>query len=116
MFAAQVNANLKTETTDELLGRKRSMHLTAFKYRIDEITDRLQARVPTRSSDWLASPKVEAHLSLQMPIWLAHLRSNVAFTVARLIDRAHKLLWKIGHLAPSESLPIKVAMTVPFGE
>ncbi len=38
----QVNANLKANTTDELLSRKKSMHLTAFKYRIDEIKNELQ--------------------------------------------------------------------------
>ena len=42
--AAQVNANLKADTTEELLGRKKSMHMTAFRYRIDEIFEKLQAR------------------------------------------------------------------------
>jgi hypothetical protein len=37
-----VNANLKADTTDELLGRKRNMHMTAFRYRLDEIADRLK--------------------------------------------------------------------------
>ena len=44
--ASQVNANLKADTTDELLGRKRSMHMTAFQYRIDEISKRLRASTP----------------------------------------------------------------------
>jgi hypothetical protein len=37
-----VNANLKANTTDELLDRKKSMHLAAFRYRIEEIKDKLQ--------------------------------------------------------------------------
>ena len=50
-LVAQVNANLKTETTDELMGRKRTMHLTAFRYRIDEISDRLQVPHPPSTCD-----------------------------------------------------------------
>jgi hypothetical protein len=42
-IASQANANLKADTTDELLGRKRSMHMTAFRYRIDEISEILEA-------------------------------------------------------------------------
>jgi hypothetical protein len=30
-IASQANANLKADTTDELLGRKRSMQMTAFR-------------------------------------------------------------------------------------
>ena len=39
-----MNANLKADTTDVLLNRKRAMHVAAFQYRIDEIADKLQAR------------------------------------------------------------------------
>jgi hypothetical protein len=38
----QVNANLKADTTDALLRRKKDMHMSAFKYRIDEIKVELQ--------------------------------------------------------------------------
>ena len=38
---SQVNANLKADTTEALLGRKKSMHLSALKYRIDEIKNEL---------------------------------------------------------------------------
>jgi hypothetical protein len=38
-----VNANLKADTTEALLGRKKSMHISALKYRIDEIRNELQA-------------------------------------------------------------------------
>jgi hypothetical protein len=40
----QVNANLKADTTDELLKRKKSIHLSAFQYRLDEIMNELQVR------------------------------------------------------------------------
>ena len=40
----QVNANLKADTTDGLLNRKKSMHLSAFQYRIDEIKNALQVQ------------------------------------------------------------------------
>ena len=45
-----MNANLKADTTDELLNRKRAMHIAAFQYRIDEIADKLQARGSLRWS------------------------------------------------------------------
>ncbi len=37
-----MNANLKADTTDGLLRKKKDMHLSAFQYRIDEIKDELQ--------------------------------------------------------------------------
>jgi hypothetical protein len=46
-----VNANLKADTTDELLGRKRNMHMTAFRYRLDEIADRLKVSFLKRRGD-----------------------------------------------------------------
>lgn len=44
MIPVKVNANLKADTTDELLTRKKSMHLSAFQYRLDEIMNELQMR------------------------------------------------------------------------
>ena len=41
----QINANLKADTTEQFLGRKKRMHLTTFAYCIDEIAFALQ--VPT---------------------------------------------------------------------
>jgi hypothetical protein len=38
----QANANLKADTTDVLLGRKKRMHMDAFKYRMAEIAEQLQ--------------------------------------------------------------------------
>jgi hypothetical protein len=46
----QANANLKAETTDVLLGRRRNMHMTAFRYRLDEIAETLKVRANTGSS------------------------------------------------------------------
>ena len=40
----QVNANLKSGTTEMLLERKKRMHMEAFKFRIDDIAVTLQAR------------------------------------------------------------------------
>jgi ankyrin repeat protein len=38
----RVNLNLKTETVEELLEKKRSMHVTAFEFRVNELRQRLQ--------------------------------------------------------------------------
>jgi len=65
---ALVNANLKTETIEQLKGRKKSMHITAFKSIIDETRQWMQAcaeeggRVQARA----ASDKeyVESHLDI----------------------------------------------------
>ena len=38
----RVNLNLKTETVDALLEKKKSMHLTGFEFRVNELKQRLQ--------------------------------------------------------------------------
>ena len=38
----RVNLNLKTETVEELLEKKKSMHVTAFEFRVNELRQRLQ--------------------------------------------------------------------------
>jgi hypothetical protein len=42
LIALQVNANLKADTTEMLLKRKKQMHMEAFKFRIDDINITLQ--------------------------------------------------------------------------
>jgi ankyrin repeat protein len=42
VYSAKLNVNLKARTTDEILGQKREMHLTSFRYFIDEITRDLE--------------------------------------------------------------------------
>lgn len=39
----RVNANLKTETVEQLQGRKKTMHVTAFRMAIDDLRRSLQA-------------------------------------------------------------------------
>ncbi len=43
VISARVNINLKTETLEQLLGKKKSMHIAAFKSVIDETKHWLQA-------------------------------------------------------------------------
>jgi hypothetical protein len=52
----QANANLKADTTDVLLSRKKRMHVDAFKYSIAEIAEDLQviSWPRTLSSDFAA--------------------------------------------------------------
>ena len=40
----QVNANMKADTTDALLERKKQMHMATFNYSINEIANLLQAQ------------------------------------------------------------------------
>jgi len=39
----RVNLNLKTETVEELLEKKKSMHVTGFEFRVNELRQKLQA-------------------------------------------------------------------------
>jgi hypothetical protein len=75
---SQVNANLKADTTDVLMGRKKSMHMTAFRYRIDEISERLQANV--------LSPRCRP-LSEHLEGYLHFLISALSFCSVFIIDR-----------------------------
>ena len=55
---AQVNANLKADKVEKLLERKKEMHTSAFKYRVDEIRRDLQvppAHAPETSRAWRCS-------------------------------------------------------------
>ena len=42
VISARININLKTETVGQLLGKKKSMHVTAFKSVIDETKQWMQ--------------------------------------------------------------------------
>ena len=44
VYPVKVNANLKTTTVEELISRKKTLHLAAFKYRIHEIRGELEAK------------------------------------------------------------------------
>jgi hypothetical protein len=68
---SQVNANLKADTTDELLSRKRTMHMTAFKYRLGEISERLQASNPSLRLLQAPAPSIVYRICF----WSGQLRS-----------------------------------------
>ena len=51
VIPVKVNSNLKTETVEELVTKKRDLHLAAFRYRIDEIKKQLKDVAETRKAD-----------------------------------------------------------------
>mmetsp|Transcript_89171 Transcript_89171/g.238053 ORF Transcript_89171/g.238053 Transcript_89171/m.238053 type:complete len:1095 (+) Transcript_89171:694-3978(+) len=70
IFPVRVNSNLKTMTVEELVGMKKSMHLTTFKYLIEEVdvslrerADKLQAFLRLASD-----PSSDKHITV--PIFL----------------------------------------------
>ncbi len=52
----QANANLKADTTEALLERKKRMHLASFQYRIHEIAEKLQARASSHGRSAASRP------------------------------------------------------------
>jgi hypothetical protein len=47
----RVNLNLKTETVDELMEKKKSMHLTAFEFRVNELRQQLHDKAIAGDAD-----------------------------------------------------------------
>jgi ankyrin repeat protein len=75
----RVNLNLKTETVEELLEKKKSMHVTAFEFRVNELRQRLQdeanagnaearlKRAKTKSGNfWNKEHSVEGYVEAQV--------------------------------------------------
>jgi hypothetical protein len=55
----QANANLKADTTEVLLGRKKQMHIAAFTYRVDEISLELQVSIASFRWDELSAVRMK---------------------------------------------------------
>jgi hypothetical protein len=81
VISARVNINLKTETLEQLLGKKKSMHIAAFKSVIDETKQWLHAyaeeggRAQARAATDKEYGKWGIHLSWFIFLTLRHMQS-----------------------------------------
>ena len=51
IIPVKMSSNLKTETVEELMTKKRDLHLAAFRYRIDEIKEQLKSIAKSKNAD-----------------------------------------------------------------
>jgi ankyrin repeat protein len=97
----RVNLNLKTETVEELLEKKKSMHVTGFEFRVNELRQRLQdearvgnaeARVKRDKDDhgmhWEKEHSVESFIEAQVKKVEAVMERHRAIAAADYSDDA----------------------------